>query len=72
MPVSATVNFAGTVSSENTSTPSSRFSAHADPASTQIVPDASGPSVLRIQYAAPSPVGLLGAGNPAVTIPSRR
>ena len=42
------------------------------PANTQIVPDASGQSVLRIQYAAPSPTGLLSANYPVVKIPSRR
>ena len=36
------------------------------PATTQIVPDASGQSVLRIQFAAPSQLGLLSAGNPVV------
>jgi hypothetical protein len=41
------------------------------PASTQIVPDASGQSVLRIQYAAPSSLGLLAADHPIVKIPSR-
>lgn len=41
------------------------------PASTQIVRDASGRSALRIQYAAPSPLGLLGPGPPVVKIPSR-
>jgi hypothetical protein len=42
------------------------------PANTQIVPDGSGQSVLRIQYAAPSPTGLLSANYPVVKIPSRR
>jgi hypothetical protein len=36
------------------------------PASTQIVPAASGQSALRIQFAAPSLLKLLGAGNPVV------
>jgi hypothetical protein len=39
------------------------------PASTQIVPDASGQSALRIQFAAPSQLGLLSAGNPVVKSP---
>lgn len=41
------------------------------PASAHIVTDAPGPSVLRIQYAAPSPLGLLAADHPVVKIPSR-
>ncbi len=41
------------------------------PANIQIVPGASGQSALRIQYAAPSPPGLLGSGPPVVKIPSR-
>jgi len=40
------------------------------PASTQIVPVAAGQSALRIQFAAPSPLGLLSAGHPVVKIPS--
>jgi hypothetical protein len=39
------------------------------PASTQIVPDASGQSVLRIQFAAPSQLGLLSTGHPVVKTP---
>ena len=39
------------------------------PASTQIVPAASGQSALRIQFAAPSLLELLGAGNPVVKTP---
>jgi hypothetical protein len=39
------------------------------PASTQIVPGASGQSALRIQFAAPSQLGLLSAGNPVVKKP---
>jgi hypothetical protein len=39
------------------------------PASTQIVPDGSGQSALRIQFAAPSQLGLLSAGNPVVKTP---
>jgi hypothetical protein len=39
------------------------------PASTQIVPDASGQSVLRIQFAAPSQLGLLSAGHPVIKKP---
>jgi hypothetical protein len=39
------------------------------PASTQIVPDASGQRALRIQFAAPSQLGLLSAGNPVVRTP---
>jgi hypothetical protein len=39
------------------------------PASTQIVPGASGQSALRIQFAAPSQLGLLSAGNPVVKTP---
>jgi hypothetical protein len=39
------------------------------PASTQIVPDGSGRSALRIQFAAPSQLGLLSAGNPVVKTP---
>jgi hypothetical protein len=39
------------------------------PASTQIVPGVSGQSVLRIQFAAPSQLGLLSAGNPVVRTP---
>jgi hypothetical protein len=41
------------------------------PSSTQIVPGASGQSALLIQFAAPSPLGLLSAGHPVVKIPSR-
>jgi hypothetical protein len=40
------------------------------PGSTQIVRVAAGQSVLRIQFAAPSPLGLLSAGHPVVKIPS--
>jgi hypothetical protein len=39
------------------------------PAITQIVPGASGQSALRIQFAAPSQLGLLSAGNPVVKTP---
>jgi hypothetical protein len=39
------------------------------PASTQIVPDASGQRALRVQFAAPSQLGLLSAGNPVVRTP---
>jgi hypothetical protein len=39
------------------------------PATAQIVPDASGQSALRIQFAAPSQLGLLSAGNPVVKTP---
>jgi len=39
------------------------------PASTQIVPGASGQSALRIQFAAPSQLGLLSTGNPVVKKP---
>jgi hypothetical protein len=39
------------------------------PASTQIVPEASGQRALRIQFAAPSQLGLLSAGNPVVRTP---
>jgi hypothetical protein len=41
------------------------------PAATQIVPVA-GHSALRIEFAAPGPLGLLGTGQPVVKIPSRR
>ena len=40
------------------------------PASTQIVPVAGGQSALRIQFGAPSPLGLLSPNNPIVKIPS--
>jgi hypothetical protein len=40
------------------------------PASAQIVRVAAGQGALRIQFAAPSPLGLLSAGNPVVKIPS--
>ncbi len=40
------------------------------PESTQIVPVTAGQSALRIQFAAPSPLGLLSAGHPVVKIPS--
>ena len=41
------------------------------PSGTQIVPAAPGQSALRIQFAAPSPLGLLSAGLPVVKIPQR-
>lgn len=42
------------------------------PASTQIIRVAAGQSVLRIQFAAPSPLGLLSPSQPVVKIPSSR
>jgi hypothetical protein len=41
------------------------------PASTQIVPVAAGQSALRIQFAAPSPLGVLGGNHPVVKIPTQ-